>query len=570
MTLKQLILSRGAMAVDEVLRIVRACLGGLAAAHAAGVVHRDVKPQNVFLCSNGAVRLLDFGLARLANATALTTKSLILCTPDYAAPEVIAGRAIDARADLYAMGIMMFEMLTGRLPYVAATSFDVLRLHLEGAPVVPSTVRPDVPAHLDAVVGRLAAKAPEDRYATCLLALAAIEQPTLLSAQPAPAPVVRYLCQYCGEPRNGDWPACPACGNVDSIESGGDWLVVLVRAADNRRRRELSQVVMELGGVPGPYLRRGAKPIDGLPRILVKGVSEPVARAVRVRCQAIDCQVELRRKGENNSDLLHKSNTPGYLFAAGLLAPWGALLLLVILLLPEQWVLTALTALAGPIAGAVAIRYADRFLPAMATIARTGSVRGLPPSLAARYQKALEKVRAPELVGTLRKVFERTLTIFGASRASSADVEGTVAEAQKRSLDLALRGFELAEAAQAALERVRQASEAELLATLDALRARQQAEPQRASEYAARIGATERALGEIASLEQTYNVATDRLLRVLAALEQASIDLLIAGAPRLTAVTQQIRRLSIDAAVAKGIAQEMAEIEAGEPDETRE
>jgi serine/threonine protein kinase len=91
-TLKDSVLALGPLPISEAVRVLRRSLEGLAAAHARGVIHRDFKPQNVFLCSNGEVKLLDFGFARVASAAGLTTRSLVLCTPDYAAPEVIAGR----------------------------------------------------------------------------------------------------------------------------------------------------------------------------------------------------------------------------------------------------------------------------------------------------------------------------------------------------------------------------------------------------------------------------------------------------------------------------------------------
>jgi hypothetical protein len=315
--------------------------------------------------------------------------------------------------------------------------------------------------------------------------------------------------------------------------------------------------------VAGPYLREPDKRIRRLPRIIVKGVSELFARAVRARCQAIDLQCELRRFGENNSDLLHRSNTPGYLFALGALLPWGAVLTYCAWHRPGGWLGLVVVAAAGPAAAAFVMRYAHWLVPAMARLPPKTSSWRFPPSLAARYQTALGKVSAPELKGTLRRLFERVLAISVASKGSPADVVGILDGAQMAALNLAERGFDLAEAAQAGLDRLRFANEPGLMATLEALRARQQTEPR--EQLSEQILVTEQALAEVAALEQAYHAAADRLLRVLAALERASVDLLLAGAPQPTAVTAQIERLSIDTAVAKEVAQEMAELEPVDP-----
>lgn len=174
--------ARGPLPVDEAVDIARQALAGLSAAHAALVVHRDLKPDNLFLCaaSGGGrrVKVLDFGLAKLAevaNPYGLaplaqpTTEGLTVGTPHYAAPEQSRGeRSIDGRADVYAMGWILNAMLTGREPFPEKkTAAELSRAHATEWPPAPSAVAPwAIPPELDAIVRRAIAKRPEERFAS--------------------------------------------------------------------------------------------------------------------------------------------------------------------------------------------------------------------------------------------------------------------------------------------------------------------------------------------------------------------------------------------------------------------
>ena len=156
----------------EVLIVLDEMLGALAAAHAAGVIHRDLKPSNIFLCRqrDGAqfVKLLDFGIAKLGlqgKPTPQTRASLLMGTPSYMAPEQARGGAAGPGMDLYAVGVIAYEMLTGRLPFTAETVMEMLLKHANEVPTPPTQwVR--MPGALDALVVRLLAKKAEDRFAS--------------------------------------------------------------------------------------------------------------------------------------------------------------------------------------------------------------------------------------------------------------------------------------------------------------------------------------------------------------------------------------------------------------------
>lgn len=163
--LGRLIHRSGAMAIDDVRRLGFEIAAGLGAAHRAGLIHRDVKPSNVMLTADGTAKLVDFGIARLGEGVGLTRTGLAMGTPTYMSPEQGTGAAVDHRTDLYSLGIMLFEMLTGRVPYDASTAVGVLYQHAHAPLPDVRSVRPDAPAWLAEVIGRCLAKSPEGRFA---------------------------------------------------------------------------------------------------------------------------------------------------------------------------------------------------------------------------------------------------------------------------------------------------------------------------------------------------------------------------------------------------------------------
>jgi eukaryotic-like serine/threonine-protein kinase len=136
----------------------------LASAHEKGMVHRDVKPGNVLLASDGSVKVTDFGIARVASSEALTATGSVMGTASYLSPEQARGGDIDARSDIYSLGCVLYEMLTGRPPFDGDTPLSIAYKHVQEDPPPPSSINPAVPADIESVVSRAMAKKPGDRF----------------------------------------------------------------------------------------------------------------------------------------------------------------------------------------------------------------------------------------------------------------------------------------------------------------------------------------------------------------------------------------------------------------------
>ena len=170
-SLKHLIGSRGKLPIPVTITIGKQLCRALEVAHAEGVIHRDIKPQNMVVEPNGFLKVMDFGIARLVNppkGQGLTEAGMSIGTPDYMSPEQLSGLELDARADLYAAGVVLFECVTGRVPFEAETTWALVAKHLEEQAPDPRVLNADVPEGLSRVILKAMAKAPEDRYASAV------------------------------------------------------------------------------------------------------------------------------------------------------------------------------------------------------------------------------------------------------------------------------------------------------------------------------------------------------------------------------------------------------------------
>jgi predicted Ser/Thr protein kinase len=183
--------TRGPLPIGAVARLVAEILDALGAAHAKGIIHRDLKPDNVYVSPAGRAKVLDFGIAKLQpelGGSSTHTGSL-LGTPHYMSPEQASGRPVDARADLYSIGVILFECLTLQKPFVADSLFELLRKHIETPPPPPRALRPDLPPELEHVILTALAKAPEQRYQSAQAMSVALQQATASLAPEQWAPL---------------------------------------------------------------------------------------------------------------------------------------------------------------------------------------------------------------------------------------------------------------------------------------------------------------------------------------------------------------------------------------------
>jgi serine/threonine protein kinase, bacterial len=167
-TLRELLTERGPMPPHAVAAVLRPVLGGLAAAHRAGLVHRDVKPENVLISDDGEVKIADFGLVRAVAAAGITSTSVILGTAAYLSPEQVRDGNSGPRSDVYSAGILAYELLTGRTPFTGDSALSIAYRRLDADVPPPSAAIDGVPPQFDEFVRRATARDPAERYADAI------------------------------------------------------------------------------------------------------------------------------------------------------------------------------------------------------------------------------------------------------------------------------------------------------------------------------------------------------------------------------------------------------------------
>ena len=163
-SLSRVLESEGALPWDQAVRFLSLAMEGIEVAHQAGIIHRDLKPDNLMITEAGSVKVMDFGIARAAGSGHLTRTGLLVGTLRYMAPEQIQGEEADHRVDIYALGAVLFQTVTGRAPFEGKSDYAIIRAQIEEMPPLPSTVVPEVPSWLDRAVLRALAKKPVNRF----------------------------------------------------------------------------------------------------------------------------------------------------------------------------------------------------------------------------------------------------------------------------------------------------------------------------------------------------------------------------------------------------------------------
>ncbi|MFC9918940.1 Stk1 family PASTA domain-containing Ser/Thr kinase [Agromyces binzhouensis] len=272
-TLRDLLKDYKRLTPEQTIDILDAVLSGLAAAHKAGIVHRDLKPENVLLADDGRIKLGDFGLARAASANTATGQAL-LGTIAYLSPELVTRGVADARSDIYALGIMAYEMLTGEQPYVGEAPMQIAYQHANESVPAPSTRTPSVPPELDALVLWATSRDPDQRPADARIMLDRLREiePALRPARPHTAMHDTLVIGGAGDVPTAETRVLAPGGAAiaTAVDEGDDDAAALEQSANRRRNRGywLLALVLLLTGLSvgtGWYFGAGPGALASIP-----------------------------------------------------------------------------------------------------------------------------------------------------------------------------------------------------------------------------------------------------------------------------------------------------------------
>jgi eukaryotic-like serine/threonine-protein kinase len=311
-TLKDHILHRGALppqiATEVALQIAKA----LRTAHERGVIHRDIKPGNILITESGDVKVADFGIARAAEATTISDVGDILGSAKYMSPEQAMGEPVGPASDLYSLGVVLYEMLTGKVPFEVETPANVTDKHAGGLPTHPKGVNPEVPESVDALVMRLLAIDPEDRYESATQLVKELRR-IRDGLSPAVSPRDKATTAAMGTPPA---PTLPAPASGGTAPRGRRWGLILPALAllalfivaggalgwNLLRDPGAASLPEILGGTPEePSEKAGQKP-SGPEEIKVPGVEGSTSQAARDRLADAGFEVGARRQESSEED----------------------------------------------------------------------------------------------------------------------------------------------------------------------------------------------------------------------------------------------------------------------------
>ncbi len=276
--------------LEEAVDIAVKVADALAACHAVGVLHRDLKPENIVLHPQAGAMVLDFGVAWFSAAASLTRTGALIGSPQYLAPELFGSTYADARAEVYAVGAILFEMVTGRAVRLGGTVAELARRSAE-VPALTSTLRADVPAWLDAIVARAVAPRPEDRFATMAELAQALRSGSAGAARGLKA---RTVCRTCRTEQVVDVPICVGCGKpVAWGLRPGAFAVQLISVRDVERTAAWLERRHGAHIAPTPAALRAR--LRHVPIAVALGVSEETAEQLRAEAQDVGCKAEVVR-----------------------------------------------------------------------------------------------------------------------------------------------------------------------------------------------------------------------------------------------------------------------------------
>ncbi len=164
LTLDKLLDREGGIPLEQLLRVFCRALDGISQAHALGIIHRDIKPANIMLTPDGEVKVMDFGIARVLGSVRQTKTGRLIGTLEYMSPEQMRGEEADTRSDVYSLGILLYELVSGRVPFICDSDYEMIRAQVEKQPAPPSEFNADLPVSIELAIMRALAKDPDARY----------------------------------------------------------------------------------------------------------------------------------------------------------------------------------------------------------------------------------------------------------------------------------------------------------------------------------------------------------------------------------------------------------------------
>lgn len=559
--LKQRLTVGGRLSSAATLAIAMQMAAGLGAAHERGVIHRDVKPHNVLLSESGDIRIVDFGLAAVEGLAGLTTRSMVLGTPEYLAPEVVLSSFVDARADVYGMGVTLFECLTGTLPFVAGTPYELLRRKTEADAPRPSTLVAGVEARLDEAVWRAMARRPEDRFPSMLAFVQFLDGETELAggngAGGGPGAIVASAyCPVCGALWETGVSLCAACGAVEELpEQEGFHLVLDDMSFDEARVATLASRLSQVAAADSGTIRdRLLSRKRSLPALLGGPLSEAAARTYRKNLEDTGARISVRRTEDAVEDLLTRKQEL-LLVSAFAAFIWVSIGLPYALGLAWMGVPFALIGL--PIIGMSRhrlYRWMARRLKPLAQLTRLRGAPPLPKDIRDTYRAICQTIAE----GRLRELAARSLrcasALLGQIDRTRLPTPDTAAMRRDVELILAMSLEDVMEADRLS-RRLEQNPAAPLFDRLQAVaeRIRRETSADRTELFIDESVALQKALDERGEWERSRDERTSRLLQVVSRLDQLRARLsraLAAGGDRerdsapLAEVSRTLNRLS--------------------------
>lgn len=292
--LKQRLRRDGPFPIEQGIDIIRQLAQVLHACHQHGLIHRDLKPQNLILGPDGLLRLLDFGIARLTSLSDLTRTGTTLGSPEYMAPELFVTPSYDLRTDLYALGVIAYELITGVLPFTEDSIAALAHRHRTGKVLPPRELRPDTPLWLSTFILRCLEKEPIRRYQGCREILFDLSRGMIASEQlPTPAD---GICLACGTDRLVGLPFCPRCGRMEGeMEESTKrerYQIRLQQAPDKNRILTLLKTLF--GSRLSP---KSARRIRYRHPLIARGLDREECDLLAARIQSEGGSVQINREG---------------------------------------------------------------------------------------------------------------------------------------------------------------------------------------------------------------------------------------------------------------------------------